>query len=244
MTKLNQIIALEKGIKASSERVVTDVYHLFQRVDAFSGLVRTYEPLEEDGVQLPPESKKVVAKVPDLVTQLQTAWERLFDLTATKDTTNQTAKADIVVGDTVLATDVPVSTLIWLEKRLTELKAIVTKMPVTDIADDWAWDSDNQVWRSDTVKTLRQRKATEYVTVAPATDKHPAQVRDVTKDVPEGYWSTTKLSGAISPFQRQRFLYRVATLTEAVKKARETANMTEVTDVRIGNSLLNFVFGG
>lgn len=243
MTKLNQIIALEKGVKATAEQTVTNVYHTFQRNEAFNGLVRTYEPLEEDGVQMPPESKKVTVKAADLEKLVASAWTRLFDLTATKDTTNQQAKADIVVDGVTLAADVPVSTLIWLEKRLVELKAIASKIPVTDIAEDWNWDEANQVWRSDTVKTLRQKKVTEFPVVAPATDKHPAQIREVTKDVPEGYWSTTKLSGAVSPKRRTDVLARVATLTEAVKKARETANMTEATDVKIGDSLLSYVFG-
>lgn len=242
MTKLNQIIALEKGVKADAERSVTNIYHQFQRADAFNGLVRTYEPLEEDGTALPPESKKVTAKVPDLTAQLVADWTRLFDLTATKDTTNQAAVADIVVNGVTLVDSVPVTTLIWLEKRLVELKAIISKMPVTDIAEDWVFDADNEVWRSTTVRTLRQKKVTEYVTVAPATDKHPAQVRDVTKDVPEGYWNTTKLSGATSPSKREQLLARIAVLTEAVKKARETANMTDVYDRSVGQALFGFVF--
>lgn len=243
MTKLNQVIALEKGVKATSERAVTDVYHQFQRGEAFNGLVRTYEPNDEEGFVYPPESKKVTASVNILVSQLQTAWTRLFDLTATKDTTNQLAKADIKIGTHVLATGVPVSTLIWLEKKLVELKTIIDKIPVTDIADDWTWDDSNQVFRSATVRTLRQKKVEEYVTLSQPTDKHPAQFAKVAKDVPEGHWNTTKLSGAASPFQRQAFATRVAELTEAVKKAREEANMTDVVDVQIGSSLLNYVFG-
>lgn len=244
MTKLNQVIALEKGVKAASERAVTNVYHQFQRAESFNGLVRTYEPLAEEDIVYPSESKKVTANVVDLLTDLQKAWTRLFDLTATKDTTNQKAKADVVVRGAVIAEAVPVSTLIWLEKRLVDFKAILDKLPVTDIAEDWTFDIANQVWRSNTVQTLRQKKVEDFITVAPATDKHAAQVVKVVKDVPEGHWNTTKLSGAASPKSRLDMSARVAELTEAVKKAREEANMTEVTDVAIGENLLRFVIEG
>jgi len=244
MTKLNQIIALDKGVRANLERVVTNAYHQLQKTEAFTGLAKYYEPLVEEEFVYPPDNKKVTAKAPAIITDLQAAWERLFDLTLTKDSTNQQAKADIMVGGVTLATDVPVSTLIWLEKRLVDVKTVLAKMPVTDVAKDWSWDSDHQVWRSTQVKTLRQKKLDEYITVAPATDKHAAQVVKATKDVPEGHWFTTELSGALSPQQRDVYLAKVAQLTEAVKTAREQANMTEVTDRTMGNSILSFVFGG
>lgn len=242
MTKLNQIIALEKGVKAEHLRTETDAYHLFQKAEPFQGLVRTYAPLEDGGLVLPSESKKVTAKVDDQIDKIQAALARLIDLTATKDTTNQTAKADIVVGGRTLATEVPVTTLLWLERKLVDLTAVISKLPVTDISENWTWDGDQEVWRSETVQTVRSRKVEEFPIIVQATDKHPAQVAKVVKDVPEGMWSTTKLSGAASPKDRDRYASRVKALLEAVKKAREEANVTPVTDVSIAGPLLDFVF--
>ncbi|MEV0269330.1 MAG: hypothetical protein HOV71_19755 [Hamadaea sp.] len=242
MTKLNQIIALEKGVKATAETTLTKAYHEAQKPDLFAGLIRTYEPLEEDGYVLPSESKKVTAKVPALVSEIQAAVERLIDLTLTKDTANAGAKADVKVGDTVLARDVPVTTLLWLEKQLTNLRTFISKLPVTDVADDWTWDADNQVFRSATVKTMRSRKSEDFIVVVPPTDKHPAHVEKVTKDVPEGTWSTTKLSGAVSPSQRDTWLAQVTAVTEAVKTAREQANLAEVVDAKMGKAILDFIF--
>lgn len=243
MTKLNQVIALEKGVKATAESTLTFSYHEAQKPELFAGIVRTYQPLEDGAYALPPESKKVTARVPQLVTNVQTVLERLFDLTLTKDTTNASAKADVKVGDAVLASAVPVTTLLWLEKQLVNLKTFISKLPVTDVADDWTWDGENQVFRSATVKTLRSRKVEEHVVVVAPTREHPAHVEKVVKDVPDGEWSTTKLSGAVSPFQRDKWLAQVGAVTEAVKRAREEANMTEVSDVAMGNAILNYVFG-
>lgn len=243
MTKLNQIIALEKGVKGNAEQAIVRAYADTQRADQFAGLVRTYQPLEEGGYVLPAESRRVIAHAPALVTKVQAALERLFDLTLTKDFTNAQATADIRVGDVLLAQDVPVTTLLWLEKQLNALRNFIAALPVTDIADAWTWDQEQQVYRSQVVTTLRSRKVEEHVVVVPPTDKHPAHVEKVTKDVPEGEWSTTKLSGAISPFQRDKYLAQVTAVADAVKVAREQANMTEVTDRAMGNAILNYVFG-
>ncbi|ROT33547.1 hypothetical protein EF879_00880 [Micromonospora sp. HM5-17] len=237
------MIGLEKGVKAAADAALSKAHHDAQKPDLFVGLVRTYEPLEEDGYVLPSESKKVAAKVPQMVTDVRAALERLFDLTLTKDTANTGAKADIKVGDAVLARDVPVTTLLWLEKQLASLRGLIAKLPVTDVADDWTWDPDNGVFRSATVKTMRTRKSEDFIVVVPPTDKHPAHVEKVTKDVPEGIWSTTKLSGAISPTQRDRWLAQVTAVIEAVKTAREQANMVEVVDRKMGRAILDFVFG-
>lgn len=242
MTRLNQIVALEKQVKADVRVPIDLVYHSFQKPDLFAGLVKTYESLEEDGFTYPAESKKIVAKVPDVISQLEGQWARLMDLVLTKDAANTQATADIVVDGTVLVAEVPVTTLLWLEKQLVDLRTIVSKIPVLDVAEDWTWDEGNQVFRTEPVRTLRSKKVTEYVTVAPATDKHPAQVRDVVKDVPEGHWLTTKLSGALSAQDRSTMTARIIKLQEAVKKARETANMTEVSDRSMGAALLGYVF--
>jgi hypothetical protein len=241
-TRLHQIIAVEKTVKKTEETAFTKAYHAIQKSEQFSGFTKTYQPKDEEGQQLPAESKKVLSNVSDLVTEVQAALEKLFDHTATKDNANRFAVADIKIGDLVLAADAPVSTLLWIEKKLVDIRTFVSKLPVLDPTENWTWDDKNTIYRTDSYETLRQRKDVEYITVAPATDKHAAQVVQKPIDVFEGTWTTTKLSGAVSPQWQRRILLNVDQLTMAVKRARETANATEVTDVHIGNALLNFVF--
>lgn len=244
MTRLNQIIAIEKDTKRKHEQTWTHLYHLIQASGQFDGLVRTYAPRDENGAHRAPESKKVVARVPEVITQLQTSLERLFDLTATKDAANQHAVADISIGDTVLAASVPVTTLLWLEKKLGELRLTVSKFPVLSVEKDWTWDEANSFYRSATAKTTSTAKVEKYDVIVQATDKHPAQVVKNTVDVIVGDWSTQELSGAVPTGTRDAILARIDLLLVAVKQAREEANSIEVTDKLIGNSLLNFVFGG
>ena len=58
MTRLNQIIAVEKGVKSRSFQELTDAHHALQKPALLSGISRTYRPKDEEGEQLPPESTR------------------------------------------------------------------------------------------------------------------------------------------------------------------------------------------
>ncbi len=49
MAKLNQIIAVEKGVKSGSLRELTDAHHALQKPALLAGISRTYQPKDEDG---------------------------------------------------------------------------------------------------------------------------------------------------------------------------------------------------
>ena len=58
MPRLNQIIAVEKGIKSQSFSELTDAHHAVQKPALLSGISRTYRPKDEEGETLPSESAK------------------------------------------------------------------------------------------------------------------------------------------------------------------------------------------
>ena len=66
MTKLNQIIAIEKGVKSKSYPELTEAHHDVQKPALLTGITRTYQPKDEDGEQLPPESTRVQVKAEDV----------------------------------------------------------------------------------------------------------------------------------------------------------------------------------
>jgi hypothetical protein len=98
MPKLNQIIAVESGVKSRTNRSVTDAYHQLQKPQPFSGITRTYRPRDEDGEQLPGESTRVMVRAQDVIDAVLPELARLFDVVATKDQANTQARADVVVG--------------------------------------------------------------------------------------------------------------------------------------------------
>ncbi|WP_240039124.1 MULTISPECIES: hypothetical protein [Okeania] len=87
-----------------------------QKPALLSGISRTYHPKDEEREQLPPESKKVEVKAEEIIRKTSEVLTKLFDVTVTKDWTNCTARADVVVDGQTLLTQAPVSYLLFLEK--------------------------------------------------------------------------------------------------------------------------------
>ncbi len=241
MTKLNQLLAIEKGAKQAGERRITDAHHQLQKAALLSGVSRVYTPKDDDGDRLPTESTLVQVRADQVLAEVANSLTRYFDVTAQKDWTNCIAKADVVVdGETILA-EVPVTHLLWLERQLLDFQTFVRKMPTLDPAEVWTRDAATDTWRSAGQETTRTKKVPRNHIKAPATDKHPAQVDVYTEDVVVGYWKTIKFSGAV-PAQRVNVLAsRVAKLLAAVKMAREAANNATVLDVSTGDHIFNYL---
>jgi hypothetical protein len=243
MTKLNQIIAVEKGVKSKSFQELTEAHHNVQKASLLSGISRAYQPKDEEGEQLPPESTRVQIKAEEVLRQTAATLTRLFDVTATKDWANCTAKADVTVDGRTLAKDVPVSYLLFLEKQLTDLHTFVKKLPVLDAAESWVHDPSSDAWKTEPVKTIKTKKVPRNHVKAEATEKHPAQVEVYYEDIPVGYWTTVKFSGALPALRVNELLGRVEALQNAVKFAREEANGTVVTDQHVGEAVFGYLFG-
>ncbi|MDX3055609.1 hypothetical protein PV394_10740 [Streptomyces sp. NE06-03E] len=243
MTKLNQIIAVEKGVKSKSLQDITAAHHKVQKPALLAGISRTYQPKDEEGEQLPPESARVQIKAEEALREMSASLTRLFDVTATKDWANCSARADVVVDGRTIVTEVPVSYLLFLEKQLTDLHTFVKKLPVLDASESWSLDPSTDLWKTDPVRTIRTKKVPRNHVKAEATDKHPAQVDVYYEDVPIGYWTTVKFSGALPARRVNELLERVEKLQHAVKFAREEANGAEVTDRRVGDAVFGYLFG-
>ena len=243
MTLLNPIIAVEKGVKATAERALTDAYHAIQRVPQLSGIARTYRPKDDDGDVLPPESTLVQVDVKDVIASFVGAQTRLYDVTLTKDAANCTARGDVVVNENAVLSDVPVTYLLFLEKQLVNLHTFVSKLPTLDPSERWTLDDQSGAWRADPTQTTRTKKVMRNHVKAEATDKHPAQVDTYSEDVIVGYWTTMKFSGAIPATYQRELLERINALSTAVKFARERANTQEVVNQHAGAAVLGFVFG-
>jgi hypothetical protein len=243
VAKLNQIIAVEKGVKSKSLQDITAAHHKMQKPALLAGISRTYQPKDEEGEQLPPESTRVQIKAEEVLRQTAATLTRLFDVTATKDWANCTAKADVTVDGRALLKDVPVSYLLFLEKQLTDLHTFVKKLPVLDAAESWVHDPSSDSWKTEPVRTIKTKKVPRNHVKAEATEKHPAQVEVYYEDVPVGYWTTVKFSGALPASRVNELLERVETLQNAVKFAREEANGTTVTDQHIGDAVFGYLFG-
>ena len=239
--KLTVILGLLKGAKTRAHTNVSNLHHQSTKTALYAGQVRTYEPREDGGEQRPAESQKVQLRADEVLVELAVQLSRHWDLALWRDEGNTQARADVVVDGHVLLAQVPATYLLFLEKQLNDWRTAVTKLPTLATDQQWSRDEVTGLFKTEPVKSASTRKVLRNHTLSPATDKHPAQVKTYEEDVPVGDWTTTRLSGALT-VPRQRFLVeRLDKLADAVKSARERANLTEVDEVQVAEALFGYL---
>lgn len=242
MPKLCEIIALTTGRKTEALKKITELHQLTQKPALFSGTHKTYQPRDEkDTETLPEERQEIQLRVPEVIAQAEKTMSNLYDLIVTQDTGNQSAVSDIVLADgTAVVKNVPVTSLLYLEKQLDDLKKFYATLPTLDPAKPWQRDDANRCHRATTVKTRTKRNKIPIV-LYDATDKHPAQTQLVEEDKIVGDYTSVELSGAITAAQKTKLLERVAALRDAVVLARERANQTPVEQRKAGEAIFKYL---
>ena len=241
--KLNQVIAVEKGVKTRVTNEVTSLYHTVQKPALFEGFQKTYQVKTEGDETFPAEGARVQFNVQDVLRQVGNKLTELFDVTATKDYANCVAKADVVVDGVVLVKDAPATFLLFIEKQLTDLHTVASKLPILDPAQEWAFDQNASLFKTPASQTAKTKKVTKALVLYPATDKHPAQTAQVADDIITGYWNQIKMSGAVPENRRRSLLDKIERLQKAVKFAREQANMVEAPEKSVGSKLFEWLLG-
>lgn len=242
--KLNQIIAVEKGIKNRANETVTQLYHAVQKPALFSGLRKTYKPVNDEGERFPEQRQNVQFVYSDVLKGLKESKSELMKITARKDWTNSEATADVSIDGTVILSDVPVVYLLFLEKQLQDIRTVIANMPLRDPTEDWVQGSDGISRSKEPVETIKTKKEERPIVLYEATEKHAAQTQLITKDVTIGSWEEIKFSGAISKTERDELLARAETFYQAVKQARQEANMAdEIPSPDVGRAVFDYIYG-
>jgi len=245
VTKLHQILAVESGVRTQAQKDLTAAHHGLQKAEMISGYQKSYEPLKEDGDKLPTEGKLLQTRVPDVIRGTAAILERMYDVTATRDYGTSRARADVVVDGAVLLKDVPVTFLLWLEKKLEDLHTFVTQLPTLPADTEWTWDAAQNCWKNrHEIKRARTNKIVYPLVLYEATKEHPAPVKEITKDEVVGYFTEILYNGGLQMQDVKNLKERVEKLQESVKFAREKANELEIVDQKVGGTLLRYVFGG
>jgi hypothetical protein len=246
VSKLHQITAVLKGVKARTYAEVSALHKDAQKVEPYNGFAKTFRKKDEDGEDYPPESKKVTLVAADVLRRVARIQTEVFDMTAQQDWANMKAKADVVVDGQVLLSDVPVTYLLFLEKQLTDVRTFVDKMPTLDENKDWNSDPNSNLVKTERVSTFKTKKVQRPIVKYDAVirDGHalPAQTEMITEDILVGWWDTTFQSGALSVPRKELLLSRIDTLIRAVKFAREAANDQEVEERPIGARVFGYLF--
>jgi len=243
MTALHQLLAIEKGEKTRANRASSDLHQASKKPDRYQGRISTYRPFdEENGEKQPDKHQLVQLRGEEVLTGFRNAMTRIFDITATRDVANQETKATVEVDGKVIMKDVPVSYLIYMEKSLDDEETAVRELPSLPTNVEWAWDDNRNMYVTAPTKSYKSSKIDKVVVKSAATKEHPAQVEVRPADVQVGEWTTVQFSGALPEKRKAEILGRIVKLKEAVKFAREQANRVDVTDVKVGKALFDYIF--
>ena len=240
--KLNQAIAVLKGSKERTHQEISKLYQSLSAGETFTGFSKTFKPKAEDGDQLPPENKIVQRKIEDVFSSLKGSIVDLIDLHYTHEVGNTQAHADLILPNGTTIQKVPVAMLVRLEKELVDVRTFISKSPTFAIDVSWSWDDNRLMWTSDPVVTTSTKKVPTFVTVADATEHHPAQVKEVSNDVVVGHWTKQEFSATLSPARKKELTERVNLLIDTIKQAREQANMIDVKQMKMGEQLFSYLF--
>lgn len=243
MAKLNQILAIEKGIKTRVYAEFTELHQATQKPALMNGFHKSYQARDEEGETYPSESQKVQHSAVDVLERVSASLSELFDITATKDWSNCSARADVTIDGRTLIKEAPATYLLFLEKQLNDLHTFVAKMAELDPGSDWSVDPGTGLYKTEPTQTQRTKKVQRPITLYEATKEHPAQTQLITEDVVAGTWVTIKYSGAMPAPRKKQLLARIEKLSNAVKFAREQANAAEATEKKLGREVLDFLFG-
>lgn len=228
MTKLHQILAVAQGTKQRSQQALTAFYHRVQKSEPFDGVVKTYRPKDDEGEQLPGEGKRVQLDAAVLLQELKAQLAPMYKIVGEVDRTNQVAAASVIIDGKVILADVPVATLLWLEKQLADMRTVFNTLPTLNPEFVWERDDTTGVWTTAERVTVRSKKIPRNHVKAAATDKHPEQVEVFHEDVNVGTWHTRGLSGAMRQVDVRVYQERLEKVRDAVKDARERANSVDV----------------
>ena len=242
--QLHQVLAVESSLNNQGAKILRETIETFgKKAQHFVGQIRRYTTKEENGYEYENEDKIVATTVKDKLRYIQSSIVNAMDVSFQKESTNAIAKADIKIGDELIAGDVPVTFLLNLESRLIDIRTVAGKIPTLDNGIAWINSKENPGCReTHDVVTIKTKKDMKHVIVVPVTKEHPAQTREVTSDIIVGNWKTKKLSGEFSSTEKSELLGRIDKLIIAVKKARATANQQEVIAGKIGSKITGYIF--
>lgn len=246
-TVLHELLAVEKHRNAQVEQLTTETLAKFGKYEFFAGAIKTLKMVEDNPANAATEAaaraeRTVPTTVHETFEYLLGFWANAEDVQYQKNLTNQKATGMIELEGLTLP-PLPVDELLGLEVRLEKLRQLAKQMPSLNAAKTWeALPERKGLYKNTLVEdTTKTEKEFYPIILAPATDKHPAQVKEGSRDKVVGRFSLLEFSGAATTEQKARFIEQLDDLLAAVKQARQRANTTEVEKQKIGEVLVDYL---
>lgn len=233
MGKLHEILAAEKTVNAAWNEVEKDTNAKLGKSHFFMGETKTLNMLEDTPANsAAEEAAKSHRKLPTNV--LKTfeyalgLYAAMENLQLQKNLTNASARGTVFLHGMELFKDLPVDQLLGLESRVARIRTLIDLIPTLDAGIKWTFDATSGDWLADGEVTTKTETVLEPVILYPATDKHPAQVKEASKVSVVGKFTTTRRSGAATTLQKATLIQLADSLLIEIKKARMRANDTTI----------------
>lgn len=249
MPRLHELLAVEGNLKAQADKTRADLMSTFEKKSHhFGEKIQTFKSYEEGALPVTEGQLDLQTTVPKELQWAAPFMVKALDASYSVAEANTQARADVVLEDgTVLLAGLPATALLELEKRAKEFHDFVSAIPTLDPAKGFRPDPDkgSDVFRAREDRKVRTKKTLKVLTLAAATDKHPAQAKEYTEDIPVGDIITMEWSGLITTAAKGDMLARCEDFARAVKLARSRANdfMIEKNSPKIGTGITKFIFG-
>ena len=244
---LHEIIAVESSKQKLADTLINEGLTTFtKRTNLFSGHVKSYHPFIEEEELLVPETTIISETVEGKLEYIFKNLANYFDLVLEKDSTNQLAKADLVIDGNTIAKDLPATFLLSMESKFKAVRGLILSTPTLQPNISWVDASDQGkhiVMTEKPIETYRTKKVETPVVVVNATEHHPAQVQTKVEDKNVGINRTKHYSSAITPLRKSELLERCDKLIQGLKKARQRANGQEVESKKVASKLFDYVLG-
>ncbi len=246
MTKLHELLAAEKTPNGAWNALLDDTTKKFKNPSHFfDGHSKSLAMIEDNPANKAVEDQNREEK-PVTTTVLATLefaldlFGKAEDLQAQKNATNRQATGNVMWRGAPLLEGLPVDELLGLEARLSKIRSLFADIPTLDATKHWVVSPEGVgVWQTKfPEETTKTEKTMVPVTLAAATDKHPAQVQAVAKDNIVGKFTKIQRSGAATAIQKAEALKRIDELLIEVKQARMRANETEVVQLKVASTLV------
>lgn len=243
MGKLHELLAVEKTKTTAATKMLQDAQHKFGKFDYFQGHNKTLKMIEDSPQnqaieQAAAEVRQLPTTVYETLEYALKYWAEAEDVIFQKNKSNQVAVADLFFRSSLIAKNVPVDELLGLETRLETLRKVMEAIPTLNAAVRWERDAQSGrkgAWIiSEPEITTKTEKVTTPVILYEATDKHPAQVREVSVDKTIGTFKLIKTCGAATSAQKAEVLAVLDDLISETKQARMRANSVEANTDHIG----------
>lgn len=249
MGQIHELLAAEKSVEDQFKKVLGDITNTFlKKPDRFLGTIRTLHMFDDASQnENTTEVKEIDSTVEKELQFLKDYAIKYIDLIAQKESSNQSAFADVIIDGKIILEQVPATLLLALESKLSHLRVMYDAIPTLQPGINWVEDAEKGkgIYKnSNPEESFKTQKDIIAKILWEPTDPKMSQKPEIEKisvDKKVGKYITTQFSGMISKARKAEILSKLDTLIVEIKKARQRANSTECSYRKVAETIFDFI---